>query len=99
MKRTDTDTNGKESQTMSDDIDIIQRARERLVGVSLEQIARNLLEECGVEDAQRFTAGDVVALANFVGLIPKLIAEVERLRTDLEGHNEALIEAWNSGFN
>lgn len=41
-------------------------------GKSAEQQARDLLEQCGVEDAQSFTAGDVVALAN-------LIADVERL--------------------
>ena len=33
---------------------------------SAEQQARDLLEQCGVEDAQSFTAGDVVALANFI---------------------------------
>jgi hypothetical protein len=34
--------------------------------VSAEQQARDLLEACGVEDAQSFTAGDVVALANYI---------------------------------
>lgn len=34
--------------------------------ISAEQQARDLLEQCGVEDAQSFTAGDVVALANFI---------------------------------
>lgn len=34
--------------------------------ISAEQRARDLLEQCGVEDAQSFTAGDVVALANFI---------------------------------
>lgn len=38
---------------------------------SAEQQARDLLEQCGVEDAQSFSAGDVVALANY-------IADVER---------------------
>jgi hypothetical protein len=38
-----------------------------------EQKARDLLERCGVEDAQEFSAGDLVELAN-------LIAEVESLR-------------------
>lgn len=40
---------------------------------SAEQRARDLLERCGVEDAQRYTAGDVVELAN-------LIAEHDRRR-------------------
>lgn len=34
--------------------------------MSAEQEARDLLEACGVEDAQSFTAGDVVALANYI---------------------------------
>jgi hypothetical protein len=34
--------------------------------VSAEQQARDLLERCGVEDAQSFTAGDVVELANLI---------------------------------
>lgn len=33
---------------------------------SAEQQARDLLEQCGVEDAQSFTSGDVIALANFI---------------------------------
>lgn len=33
---------------------------------SAEQEARDLLERCGVEDAQSFTAGDVVELANLI---------------------------------
>lgn len=37
-----------------------------MTGKSAEQQARDLLEQCGVEDAQSFTAGDVVALANFI---------------------------------
>lgn len=34
--------------------------------VSAEQQARDLLERCGVEDAQSFSAGDVVELANLI---------------------------------
>lgn len=41
-----------------------------------EQQARDMLEQCGVEDAQSFTAGDVVALAN-------LIFEADRQRRQL----------------
>jgi hypothetical protein len=35
-------------------------------GESAEQQARDLLERCGVEDAQSFSAGDVVELANLI---------------------------------
>lgn len=35
-------------------------------GQSAEQQARDLLERCGVEDAQSFTAGDVAELANLI---------------------------------
>lgn len=34
---------------------------------SLEQQARDMLERMGIEDAQSFTAGDVVELANLIG--------------------------------
>ena len=34
---------------------------------TLEQQARDLLERIGVEDAQSFTAGDLVELANLIG--------------------------------
>jgi hypothetical protein len=47
-----------------------------MTGKSAEQDARDLLEQCGVEDAQSFTAGDVIALANF-------IAEASRDRQQL----------------
>lgn len=36
--------------------------------MTAEQLARDLLEKCGVDDAQLFTAGDIVPLANFVAL-------------------------------
>lgn len=35
---------------------------------SAEQQARDILERCGVEEAQSFTAGDVVELANLVAM-------------------------------
>lgn len=35
-------------------------------GKSAEQQARDLLERCGVVDAQSFSAGDVVELANLI---------------------------------
>jgi hypothetical protein len=45
-------------------------------GESAEQQARDLLARCGVEDAQSFSAGDVVELAN-------LIAKYEKHRRQL----------------
>ena len=50
--------------------------------VSAEQQARDMLERIGVENAQSFTAGDLVELAN-------LISESKRLTA----HASAL-EAW-----
>ena len=41
-----------------------------------EQEARNILERMGIENAQSFTAGDVVEIAN-------LIAEIENLKVTL----------------
>lgn len=52
------------------------RWRELAQPQSAEQQARDLLERCGVEDAQSFTAGDVVELAN-------LIAKSEEYRRQL----------------
>lgn len=53
---------------------------------SVEQQARDLLEQCGVEDAQSFSAGDVVALANFInehhGLIHRIRALVATWAVD-----------------
>jgi hypothetical protein len=46
-------------------------------GVTIEDDARDLLDRIGVEDAQRFTAGDLVELAN-------IIADVRALRRALE---------------
>jgi hypothetical protein len=37
---------------------------------SAEQAARDILERMGVEDAQSFTAGDVVELANLISRSP-----------------------------
>lgn len=45
-----------------------------------EQQARDLLEQCGVEDAQSFSAGDVVALANLISELSGLRAAVQRVR-------------------
>jgi hypothetical protein len=36
------------------------------MNTSAEQQARDMLERMGIEDAQRFTAGDVVELANLI---------------------------------
>lgn len=37
-----------------------------LTDLTAEQKARDLMEACGVENAQSFSAGDVVALANYI---------------------------------
>jgi hypothetical protein len=50
-------------------------------GGSAEQQARDLLEQCGVEDAQSFSAGDVVALANFIADANNHRRQIERIRT------------------
>jgi hypothetical protein len=48
---------------------------------SAEQEARNLLERMGVEDAQSFTAGDVVELANILATLSSFTWEdVDLLR-------------------
>src|SRR5689334_6218643 len=47
------------------------------VCTTAEQSARDMLERMGVEDAQSFTSGDLVELAN-------LIAERDRLRTEVD---------------
>lgn len=51
---------------------------------SAEQQARDLLDACGVEDAQSFTAGDVVALANYISERNQIVREsTERLERSL----------------
>lgn len=45
-----------------------------------EQQARDLMEQCGVEDAQSFSAGDVVALANFISDANDFRDAVEEIR-------------------
>lgn len=47
---------------------------------SAEQQARNLLDQCGVEDAQSFSAGDVVALANLIADHHHRFNQMERIR-------------------
>lgn len=37
--------------------------------MTLEQLARNILEHCGVKDAQEKTSGDLVELANILNLL------------------------------
>lgn len=50
--------------------------------VSIEQRARDLLERLGVEDAQEWTNGDVLELANLINEKIRLEQEVELLRTE-----------------
>jgi hypothetical protein len=45
-----------------------------------EQKARDLLARCGVEDAQSFTAGDVVELANLIARDEKHRRQLEAIR-------------------
>lgn len=54
--------------------------------MTAEQQARDMLEQCGVEDAQSFTAGDVVALAN-------LIADYERLQHQITALDTEVVQA------
>lgn len=44
---------------------------------SVEQEARDLLERMGIEDAQSFTAGDVVELANLINDVAWIAKQVE----------------------
>jgi len=60
--------------------------------MTAEQKARDMLERIGVEGAQRFTAGDLVELAN---LIADRDAEIERLRADLKAM-EGFADLWYS---
>jgi hypothetical protein len=55
-----------------------------VTGVSAEQQARDLLERLDVEDAQSFSAGDVVELAN-------LIADLQLARHQLAAIRERCV--------
>lgn len=46
--------------------------------VSMEQLARDLLERCGHPTAQSLTAGDVVELANILNLLAESKREHKR---------------------
>lgn len=46
-----------------------------------EQQARDLLERCGVEDPQTFSAGDLIELANFIDHADTHRSQIERIRT------------------
>lgn len=48
--------------------------------MTAEQRARDLLERCGVEDAQSFTAGDVVELANLLAEAEEDVGIIQALR-------------------
>jgi hypothetical protein len=56
------------------------RGLEEKMSGTAEQQARDMLVQCGVEDAQSFTAGDVVVLANFIAEANRLRATVEHVR-------------------
>lgn len=48
--------------------------------ITAEQQARDLMEQCGVEDAQSFSSGDVVALANFIADANHFRVTLEKIR-------------------
>jgi hypothetical protein len=47
------------------------------LAVSAEQEARDMLERMGVEDAESFTAGDLVELANLLAAVGEIRRSVE----------------------
>jgi hypothetical protein len=57
-----------------------------------EQQARDLLERCGVEDAQSFTAGDVMELANLIADFDQLLAVATLYVDAFEGEGMSLVE-------
>jgi hypothetical protein len=58
-----------------------------------EQKARDMLERMGVENAQGFSAGEVVELANLIAEIERLRADAERYRWHKERNPAALLAA------
>lgn len=69
--------------------------------MTVEQQARDMLERIGVENAQNFSAGELVELANMIGEIRtgyKLLEEALNAIPDyMDGRNDKLcnaIEQW-----
>lgn len=69
--------------------------------MTIEQQARDMLERIGVENAQNFSAGELVELANMIGEIRtgyKLLEEALNAIPDyMDGRNDKLcnaIEQW-----
>jgi hypothetical protein len=61
-------------------------------GYSAEQAARDMLARAGVEDAQRFTAGDLVEIANIIAALRFTSEEVETMRQLAEDANRGVID-------
>ena len=58
-----------------------------------EQKARDMLERMGVEDAQSFTAGDLVELADLIAGTPKPAApQPWHPRSQLDGHQKMVLD-------
>lgn len=60
--------------------------REHIHATAAEQQARDLMEACGVEDAQSFSSGDLVVLANFVADANHFRATLEKVRHIATGY-------------
>jgi len=68
---------------------------------TLEQQARDILERCGWEDAQRCTAGDVVEVANLLRDVAMLKAETILLAVVTKQRDElrAVVQEMGDGDN
>lgn len=58
--------------------------------MTAEQQARDLLEQMGVGNAQSFTAGDLVELANLIAAYQMLTVNNERLMRQLDEANKRI---------
>jgi len=61
------------------------RPKPQPAGESAEQQARDLLDRMGVPDAQSFSAGDLVELANLIAMRPKPPSLKQQALRDLDG--------------
>lgn len=58
-----------------------------MMNESAEQQARDLLERCGVEEAQSFSAGDLVELANLIAELNSYRRVNDRFRRSYKNDN------------
>lgn len=56
--------------------------------MTYEQQARNLLERTGVEDVQSFSSGNLVFIANLIGLVHEMQNECRTWGFDQDDWNE-----------